>query len=225
MLHRLADNLWHSPHEFKVAGISVSSRMTVVRLPGNQLWLHSPVPVDDARRAALEALGTVCYIVAPSKTHHLFVPSCIAAFPQATLYGAPGLRAKRPDLVTMHELPASEHAPWAPVIQHLFVDGIPHGNETVWFHAPSATLIVADLVQWWQGDLPWLSRCYAALTGVRSRPAVPRTVRALVRDLDAVRSSAERIQRWPFARVVMAHNTVVEGDAVARVRAALEVWA
>jgi hypothetical protein len=225
MLHRLADNLWHITHAFKVAGIWVSSRMTVVRLPGNQLWLHSPIPIDATTRAALDELGTVRYIVAPSKTHHLFVPSCIAAFPQATLYGAPGLRAKRPDLVTMLELPPAEHAPWTPVLQHLVVEGIPHGNETVWFHAPSATLIVADLLQWWQGDMPWMSRCYAALTGVRSRPAVPRTVRALVRDRDAVRSSAARLQRWPFTRVVMAHNAIAEGEAVARVRAALEVWA
>jgi hypothetical protein len=225
MLHRLADNLWHVTHAFKAGGISVTSRMTVVRLPGKQLWLHSPIPVSAALRAEIEALGTVTHIVAPSKTHHLFVPSCLAAFPKAKVYGAPGLSAKRPDLASMQELPADELAPWAPVLQHLVVEGIPFGNETVWFHVPSATLIVTDLLQWWQGDLPWTTRWYATLTGVRSGLAVPRTVRALVRDRAAVRSSAARLQRWPFARVVMAHNAVLEVDAKAQVAKALRLWA
>jgi hypothetical protein len=224
MLHRLAENLWHAPHSFIAAGVPISTRMTVIRLPGDQLWLHSPIPIDAAMRAALEALGAVRYIVAPSKTHHLFVPSCIAAFPEAALYGAPGLRAKRPDLVTMLDLPAPESAPWASSLRHLVVGGIPHGNETVWFHESSATLIVADLLQWWQGDLPWQARCYAKLTGVRNQLAVPRTVRALVRDRDAVRHSAAEILRWPFARVITAHNAIVETEAQRSVRAAFKLW-
>jgi Domain of unknown function (DUF4336) len=225
MLHRLADDLWHTTHAFTVNGIALTSRMTVVRLPGKQLWLHSPIPVSDALRAELDSLGTVAYIVAPSKTHHLFVPACQAAFPGATLYGAPGLGAKRPDLVSLQELPADAVAPWAPGLQHMVVEGIPFGNETVWFHAPTATLIVTYLLQWWQGELPWSARWYATLTGVRSGLAVPRTVRALVRDRQACRSSMARLQQWPFERVLMAHNAVVEDDAKAQVASALRSWA
>ncbi|MBK6472983.1 MAG: DUF4336 domain-containing protein [Betaproteobacteria bacterium] len=225
MLHRLADDLWHITHGFKAGGISLTSRMTVVRLPDNKLWLHSPIPISDALRKEIDAIGTVAHIVAPSKTHHLFLPSSLAAFPKANLYGAPGLRAKRPDLVSMRELPADEVAPWAPALQHIVVEGIPFGNETVWFHVPSATLIVTDFFQWWQGDLPWTARLYATLTGVRSGLAVPRTVRALARDREAVRSSAARLQRWPFVRVVMAHNAVLEVESKAQVATALRLWA
>ncbi len=198
--------------------------MTVVRLPGDHLLLHSPIPIHPALRAEIEALGTVRYIVAPNKTHHLFVPSSVAAFPDATLYGAPGLRAKHRDLVTLQELPLPVGAPWCPDLQHLQIEGIPAGNETVWFHRPSATLIVTDLVQWWRGDLPWRAHAYASLTGVRQQLAVAHTVRLLVRDREAFCRSLQRMLHWPFTRLVMAHNTVIESGAHEELTKVLHPW-
>ena len=107
-----------------------------------------------------------------------------------------------------------------PDLEHLAFEGIPAGNESVWFHRPSATLIVTDLLQWMAGDLPWSTRAYATLTGVRRQLAVPLTVRALVRDRRAAARSAERVLRWPFERVVMAHNQVVDTEAYAQVERA-----
>ena len=40
---------------------------------------------------------------------------------------------------------------------------------------------------------------------------------ALVRDRRAAARSAERVLRWPFERVVTAHNQVVDTDAYAQV--------
>ncbi len=196
--------------------------MTVVRLAGGYLWLHSPIPVDTALKAELLALGEVRYIVAPSKAHHLFAGDASAAFPQARLFGAPGLRAKRPDLAHMEELPPPASAPWAEELDYLLLQGIPAANETEWFHKPSATLIMTDLCQWWQGDLPFSTTLIAKLTGVRQRLDVPRTVRMLVRDKAAVQVSAAQILRWPFTRVLVAHNSVVEVDAHAAVARALQ---
>ncbi len=215
MLELLDDNLWCATHHFTALGLPVSTRMTVVRLPGGDLWLHSPIPIGPALREQLEALGRVAFVIAPSKTHHLFVGPCVAAFPEATAFGAPGLREKRPALGFLRDLPEGAAAPWQSDLEHLVFGGIPFANETVWFHRPSATLIVTDLVQWWRGDLPWQARAYASLTSVRRRLAVPRTVRSLVRAPAAARASAARILKWDFKRIVMAHNTVVEVDAKA----------
>jgi Domain of unknown function (DUF4336) len=222
-LTALAPNIWHTTHAFRVNGMALSSRMTVVRLPSGQLWLHSPVPIGAALRAELQALGEVGFIVAPNKFHHLFAGACAAQFPQAQLYGAPGLRSKRPDLTTLQELPPAATAPWAGVLESTLFEGFPLGNETAWFHAPSATLILTDLCQWMAGDLPLPTRLYAQLTGVRQRLGVPRTVRWLLRDKAAARASAQRILQWPFTRVVVAHNVVLDTDAHAQVERALAV--
>jgi hypothetical protein len=213
MLQPIDDNLWHATHAFTANGLPITTRMTVVRLPGRKLLLHSPIPLTSALRGQLEELGAVAFIVAPNKMHHLFLVPCMAAFPGAAVYGPRGLRQKRPGLGAMLELPAGDVPAWLPDLEHLAFDGIPAGCESVWFHRPSATLIVTDVLQWMRGDLAWATRAYATLTGVRRGLAVPRTVRALVRDRAAAARSAQRVLQWPFTRVVTAHNAIVDTDA------------
>lgn len=226
-LDPLATHLWHATHAFKANGLPITTRMTVVRLPENKLLIHSPIPMPpgSALLRQVQSLGSVAFIVAPNKMHHLFLAPGAAAFPQATVYGPQGLAKKRPDLAArLQELPTGNLPAWLPDLEHLAFQGIPAGNESVWFHRPSATLIVTDLLQWMAGDLPWPTRAYATLTGVRRGLAVPWTVRALVRDRAAAARSAEQLLRWPFTRVVMAHNQVIEADAHAQVARALAVW-
>lgn len=224
MLQPIDDNLWHATHAFTANGLPITTRMTVVRLPGRKLLLHSPIPLNDGLLGQVEALGCVAFIVAPNKMHHLFLAPCAAAFPGAVVYGPRGLRKKRPNLGAMRELPPGEVPEWGPDLEHLAFEGIPAGNESVWFHRPTATLVVTDLLQWMRGDLPWATRAYAALTGVRRGLAVPWTVRALVRDRAAAARSAERVLRWPFTRVVTAHNAIVDTDAHGQVAWALAVF-
>jgi len=101
----------------------------------------------------------------------------------------------------MHELRRSVESEWAHDFEQIFFEGIPFGNETIWLHKPSRTLIVTDLCQWWQGELPFATKIFAALTGVRSKLAVPRTIRLLVKDRQAARECAQRILALPFNRV------------------------
>ncbi|RKP49481.1 DUF4336 domain-containing protein [Trinickia fusca] len=224
MLKAITQDLWHVQHAFKIAGMPVSSRMTVVRLSDRSLWLHSPVPLSHEVRAQVDELGPVRYVIAPNKLHHLFAGPCLAAYPKAVLFGAPGLSSKRPDLRNMRELGGSAEPEWETDLDQVFFAGIPFGNETIWFHKPSRTLIVTDLCQWWQGDLSFGARAYAALTGVRTRLAVPRTIRLAVKDRQAARASAQRILDWPFVRVITAHNAIVEHDAHRAVEAAFSIF-
>lgn len=225
MLQRITDQLWHVQHPFRANGLMINTRMTVVQLPGRRLWLHSPVPIVAALHSQLKALGDVEHIVAPSKTHHLFLADCAGHFPKAQLHAAPGLRAKRPELTALRELPEPSAADWAPELDWTLFEGIPYANETVWFHRPSASLILTDLLQCWQSPLSWQARLYARLTGVHQRLAAPHTVRALVRDRGATARSIERLLAWPFERVLLAHDAVIEHQAHARVRQALGVLA
>ncbi|QCP53813.1 DUF4336 domain-containing protein [Trinickia violacea] len=221
MLKSIAPELWHLQRDFAlVGGIRISSRMTVVRLADASLWLHAPVPLSADVRSQLAALGDVRYIVAPNKLHHLFVTDCAAAFPAAAIYGAPGLKKKRPDLAAMRELTREIEPQWSQDLEQTFFDGFPLGNETIWFHKRSRTLIVTDLCQCWQGEMPFASKLYASLTGVRNRLAVPRTIQLAVKNREAARASAAKILGYPFERVVTAHNSIVEHDAHAAVERA-----
>jgi hypothetical protein len=224
MLELIHDNIWHKVHAFTANGLPITSRMTVVRLPDGKLLVHSPIPLGDNLHRQIDSLGSVAFIVAPNKMHYLFLASFSAAFPGATVYGPKGLLQKRPELGSVVDLPHGDVLEWKPDLEHHAFAGIPAGNESIWFHRPSATLIVTDLLQWMQGDLAWSTKTYAVLTGVRRRLAVPRTVRALVRDRAAASESARHVLSWPFTRVVTAHNAILTEDAYEQVARALSVF-
>lgn len=221
MLTFLAPNIWHVTHDFTSMGIAVSSRMTVVRCADGALWLHSPVPITDHLKQALEQLGPVRWIVAPNRSHHLFAGQALSVFPQAQLFGAPGLRAKRPDLKSMQELSESVPTPWAADLDQVFVQGIPLLSETVWFHRASGTVIVTDLCMWFTRARPWQTRLYGHLNGTMNRMSVSRLVRILTRDKMAAAQSCQRILQWPAQRLVVAHDCVLESDAQQKLANAL----
>jgi hypothetical protein len=194
--------------------------MTVVRFDDGRLWLHSPVRFSEAVAGQLRGLGEVAWIVAPNRAHHLFAKHAQRMFPQAVLYGAPGLAAKRPDLAGMIELGDVVPAEWQHDLDQVCIRGMPFVNEVVWFHKASQTLIMTDVLQCWGGDLDWKTAAYARLTGVRSKLDVPRTVRLVTRDKAKAAGSARIILQWPFTRVITAHNSIVEHEAHAAVERA-----
>jgi hypothetical protein len=227
MLIQLAPNLWNVQREFTALGLKVSSRMTVVRLKDGSLWLHSPIRLDDALIEELRSLGEVRAIVCPNKMHHLFAHTAVRAFPDAQLFGAPGLAKKRPDLVSMVEFKtdmSNVPSDWQDDLDHVFFAGIPLGNETVWLHKPSKTLILTDSCQWWQGELNLPALIVAKLTGVRDQLAVPRTIRMSIKDRAAVAQSAQQILTWDFDRVIVAHNSIVETGGKEAVTRAFAVF-
>lgn len=223
MLEPIAPGIWHAQRGITIAGFAVTARMTVVKLADGGLWLHSPILIDDQLRAELDAVGPVKYVVAPNKAHHLFAKKALALYPQARLFGAPGLAEKRPDLLAMTALTASAPPEWAGQLDQVFMAGMPLVNETVFFHPPSGTAIFTDICQMWTGPLGWKEALFARLTGVRNTLTVPRTIRLLVKDKAALRTSALQVLAWPVQRVVVAHNSVVEAGAHAALKRALGV--
>jgi hypothetical protein len=200
----------------------MSTRMTVVRLRDGSLWLHSPTPIGPDLHQALAALGSVRYIVAPNRFHHMYAGDALRLFPQAQLFGPRSLRRKRPDLVTLRELAPQAEPEWVGELGQIPIEGIPAIRETAFFHRASGSLILTDLCQCWEGKLPVLADWYARATGARHQLAIPLTIRLATRDKAALRASLDRLVRLPVSRIIVAHNTVVERDAARQLRRVLE---
>jgi hypothetical protein len=222
MLTAIGPGIWRAQRGFKVSGLAMTATMTVVQLADGTLWLHSPIRIDDALRAQIDAIGAVAYIVAPNKVHHLFVNKALVLYPQARVFGAPGLAEKKPG-VAMTALTSAAPPEWAGQVDQVFVAGVPLLNETVFFHRASGSAIFTDLCQIWRGPLGWKEALFARLTGVRNTLTVPRTIRLMIKDRQALRSSALQVLAWPVQKVLVAHNSVVEDGAHAALRRALGV--
>jgi len=90
-LEALDEELWIASRPLPLWVGDVGTRMTVMRLVGGDLLLHSPVSLDPALRGALDRIGRVRWVVGPSRVHHLFLGDYASAYPSAELWGAPDL--------------------------------------------------------------------------------------------------------------------------------------
>lgn len=220
VLRSLAPNLWVAERPLKLVVGDVGTRMTVVRLAGGGLFLHSPVRLDAETRGALEGIGPVRAVVAPSKVHHFFVGDYVTAYPEARICGAPGLAAKRKDLRFDAVLSDAAPGDWhGEIEQHLF-GGATALNEVVFFHAATRTLLLTDLAFNVAADKAAGARLFYWVVGAAGRFGPHRLVRFTIRDRRAARASVDRILRWDFDRVIVTHGDVLESGGHDRFAAA-----
>jgi hypothetical protein len=209
-MQQLHSDIWVADSPLRFLGLEIGARMTVVRLPGPRLLLHSPVAPTAELVREVEALGPVAYLVAPNRFHHLSLGEWQRACPEALAYVAPGLDKKRPDLKIAGVLTDEPEPGWAGTVDQVLVSGFPLANEVVFFHRPSNTLVATDLAFNVGSSSPPLTRIAFRLSRAYGRLSPTLLERLFVRDRPAFRRSLERIFEWPFERVVVAHGQVSE---------------
>jgi hypothetical protein len=211
MLEQLAEGLWVDTRPFRAgAFLEIGTRMTVVRLADGTLFLHSLVEIDAETRAALDALGPVRHLVAGNKLHHLYLAQAARTFPEAAVWGAPGLPQKCRGVRFTGELGDEAPPAWRADLDQLAVRGIPRMNEVVFLHRASRTLVVTDLCFNVRHSDAFATRLFMRVNGAWGRFGPSRLLRSLVRDRPALRASLERILAWDFDRVVVTHGEVLE---------------
>ena len=85
-------------------------------------------------------------------------------------------------------------------------------DEIVFFHRPSQTVILADLIEAFSDDFlkehwSWWQRPMAALDGITlKKPGAPREWRLSFSDRKPARAARDKVLDWPAERVIMAHS-------------------
>lgn len=72
------------------------TRMGVVRLGGEKLWIWSPIPLDSQLKEEIDALGRPAHLVSPNKLHHLSLAAWAEAYPEAKLWGGARRHSQAP---------------------------------------------------------------------------------------------------------------------------------
>lgn len=209
-MQQLHSDVWIADSSLRFLGMEIGARMTVIRLPGPRLFLHSPVAAVPELVREVQALGPVAYLVAPNRFHHLFVAEWHRACPEASVYVAKGVEKKRPDLKVIATLSNEPESGWAGTIDQVLLSGFPLANEVVFFHRPSSTLVASDLAFNIGPNSAPLTRLAFRLGGAYGRLSPTLLERLFIRDRSAFARSLTRILDWPFERVVVAHGGVSE---------------
>lgn len=221
MLKPIAENVWSHERDIAMpAGMRMPCRATILRLPDGGLLLHSPLKIDDATAAEIDALGDVRVIVAPNCMHWLFLEKAARRYPNARVLGAAKLASKLGDF-PFERLPEGGALPGVDGIRVLRIEGAPMLDEHVFFHEASRSLVVTDLLFNVHACESFGMRLSFRLFGTWRKTSQSRVWRFLVKDRVAAARSASRLLEWPFERVIVAHGDVVETEARERVRGAL----
>eukprot|EP01118_Nematostelium_gracile_P000390 TRINITY_DN10413_c0_g1_i2.p1 TRINITY_DN10413_c0_g1~~TRINITY_DN10413_c0_g1_i2.p1 ORF type:complete len:283 (-),score=53.30 TRINITY_DN10413_c0_g1_i2:79-927(-) len=213
------DQIWVEDGPIENFGVRFSTRMTVIKLNNNRLLVHSPLPLIAKRKAALDAIGEVKYVIAPNKMHHLFIKDYFTGYPEASIYGVAGLKEKRPDL-PFHAILASNFAEpvWADELDQLVVMGKDKVNEVVFFHRKSKTLLVADMIENLNPEAPGVSilkksLMFANSVWDRDRNQARSSVEfKWINTTKELKDSLSAIHQWDFENIIMAHGDLIIGD-------------
>jgi hypothetical protein len=217
-MEKLFEDVYTDTRRAKFFGVECGSRMTVIKLDDGGLFIHSPVALDAATRASIDALGEVRAVVSPSIFHHLHVRAWMDAYPGAHFAACPGLEWKRPDLAFHSILGDVGHPLWRGALEQVYFSAR-RENEVVFYFAKRKLFICADALLN-ISTLPQRdARLVARLIG-NTAPGVGWLEPFMIRDRRLARRQADRILEWDFDRAILSHGAPVERDAHAVFRRA-----
>jgi hypothetical protein len=200
----------------------IPHRITVVRLACGDLWLHAPIqPTEDLVRS-LDRLGRVRFLIAPNSLHNWWLPQWQALFPRALTFGAPGLASSAKGGVLLQHV-LSDVAPslWALEIGHVVVRGA-ELTEVGFFHRPSKTLILTDLIKKLEFEkipprwLGWLLQARSVFDPDGSAP-IDLQLGARGRRT-AMRQAVEKMIAWQPRRLIVARGRWYRTGALAELK-------
>ena len=219
--------IWTFDYPVHYAGLDFLSRMTVIRLIDNTLLLHSPCEITASVKAMLDQLGEVAYIVAPGSYHYLHIASAQDAYPMARTFICPGIEQKVPGLEFDEFLCDTVPECWIDDFDLVLVRGAKYMWEVAFYHKPSQTLILVDLIENIGDKTPgvgWgLKLWWKLVFRMWNHPKPAPEYQLGWKDKVAARQSLQHILNWDFKRVIMAHGDLIDHDAKEVVRAAWEV--
>jgi Domain of unknown function (DUF4336) len=228
-LKPVADNVWIVDGPLIRFGMpwpkmAFPTRMTLIRLAGSSLLVHSPTPLVPELKAQIEATGMPRWIIGPNRIHYWWIPEWRAAFADAEVYLAPRIEEQaegRIDFLT-RDLIADSGYPWDSELATLPIAGS-FMTEVEFFHRASKTLIVTDLIENFEpAKLGVLMRWLTWLGGVQDpNGGMPRDLRlAFSRNDPALREAVEKMIGWDPERVILAHGRWYDRDGASELRRA-----
>ena len=201
------------------------SRMTVIRLAGGALFIHSPTSLVPELRAEIDAVGKPRWIVGPNRIHYWWIPEWRAAFADAEVYLAPRIREQAKERIDFdcRKLDVDNGYPWDGEIATLPIAGS-FMTEVEFFHHPTRTLVLTDFIENFEPSklgnclMHWLTR----LGGVQDpNGQMPRDMRlTFSRHKPELRVAVERMINWNPERIILAHGRCYEKDGTAELRRA-----
>ena len=215
LIEYVKDQIWIFEYPVRFGGMDLFARTTIIKLDNEELIVHDPGNIDDAIKSEIDSLGIVKYIIAPGNYHHLFVTDFKRKYPSAEIFLCPGLEQKRPDIKFDWILGNKPDARWGSALEQVLIQGTRYMWEVAFFHRPSKTLILVDLLEnigddyrhkaglllqfWWK----YIFRMW-------NNPKAAPEYQMGWGNKNVVKNGLNKILSWDAERVIIAHGENIE---------------
>ncbi|WP_090062403.1 DUF4336 domain-containing protein [Celeribacter neptunius] len=209
-------------------GINFPTRMTVVRVNG-KLWVHSPIAIDEGLLDQLADLGPIGWLIAPNPIHYVSVHLWHKRFPQAQVLAAPGVKERaakygvpfpKHDVLT-DEAPGGPEGYAADIRQRL-VRGHRFLHEVVFYHMPSNTLILTDLIENFEAHKVGRMKAFLMrIAGILDPDGkAPADMRGSFKSKKQAREVMREVISWQPEQVILSHGRWYQRNGTAELKRA-----
>jgi len=220
-LTQFGDNIWIVDGPIvKDMGLSFSTRMIVVKLLDNSLWVCDPVKISDNTLKAIENLGEIKYLVASTQRHVWRLNNWHEKYPKAQLWSCGHIPKK------LREMPYTGMLDDASVWNNDFDQILFKGNrlltEIVFLHKVSKTVIMGDLIQNNEKihGKPITNLMFKISGAAYPNGGVGFDLKRTFSDKEKAKESLTRILSWDFDKLIIAHGPCITSGAKKYIKSA-----
>jgi len=208
-LEPVGRDIWIQRHPLRILGCPFGRTVTLLRLGSGQQIVHSTAPFTAEDRKTILELGSPGWIAEATRFHDTFTAAGSESFPACPLLVPPGFSNRAKPAGPLHPPPPE----WQGEVEVVELEGMPAVREHAFYHFPSKTLVLADLLF----HLPAVSGLPAHLVlrgiaGIRSHPGMSRFFRLAIRDKDAFRRSMARLLEFDLETIIVAHGDPIRDE-------------
>jgi len=218
-LKSISENLWIVDGPIiNFYGMPFTTRMVVIRMANNDLWIHSPINLTSTLKQELDKLGNVKYLISPNKIHYWYIQDFQKAYPEAITFASDGVqrRSQRAgqSIRWDRELKDIERD-YFPDLEILPMSGNRFMTEYTFFHIPSKSWIVTDIIENFEPNkINPFFRALAYIGGaLHPNGGTTRDQRTLfLGNHQLLNKSIDRIKSFSPDRIIMAHGKILDQD-------------
>ena len=192
--------------------------VTIIKLDSGKLVIHSTANFSENDVSEINSLGTPAWLVEATCFHDTCSKAGRMAFPDIRYLVPPGFKGAE----TLGASSLTHGQTWNDELQAIEIHGTPKIREFAFYHSPSRTLIVADLLFNLPPDVGrWTQWFLRATGGIYEFPGMSRLFRFYIKDRTAFASSMQQIADLPIDRIVVAHGEPIVTNAKATLMSTL----
>lgn len=221
----IKDQIWILEYPIRFGGLDLYARTSIIKLDNGELIIHDPCKINNAIKSEIDSLGVVKYIIAPGNFHHLFVSDFQSNYPHAETFLCPGLEQKRPDIEFDWILGNKPDPRWQGTLDQALIQGTRYIWEVAFFHKPSKTLILVDLLENIGDDYQHkagllLKFWWKLIFRMWNNPKAAPEYQMGWGNRAIVKKGLNKVLAWDAERVILAHGENIETNVNTTLRSA-----